>query len=96
MPSFSKKIVTLVKEGFGPLEAGFENFKNPTQQVESLAKDRAKTCIGCPLFVDEPVDFLRVTDTRIPELSDKMCDGCGCTLSYKTRQSIKPCDKWQK
>jgi len=96
MQSFSKKLITLAKDGMKPLSVGFENFKNPKEEVEELAKERLFHCINCKEFIEEPIDFLKVEDKRIPELSNKMCDECGCTLSYKLRQSIKICDKWQK
>jgi hypothetical protein len=94
MQSFKKKIVSLVNNGLEPLEIGIRNFKNIDIDVELLACDRAKKCTGCEMFTDEPIDFLRVVDKNIPELSNKMCDECGCTLSYKLRQSKNKCDKW--
>jgi len=94
MQSFKKKIVTLMNVGVDPLMEGMHNFKHYDIDIELLAMDRAKECIGCEMFIDEPIDFLRVIDKNIPELSNKMCDECGCTLSYKLRQSISKCSKW--
>lgn len=96
MQSFKKKIVSLIEHGTDGLEAGMRNFKNPIPEVEALAESRKDTCVGCEFYTEEPIPFLRVTDERIPELSNNMCDECGCTLSYKLRQSINKCDKWQK
>jgi len=95
MQSFKKKIVSLAKNGIEPLEEGLYNFKHPNTNIERLAEDRKNTCIGCEFYVDEPISFLKVKDKIIPELSEKICDECGCTLSYKTRQSITKCEKWQ-
>jgi hypothetical protein len=93
MQSFRKKIKTLFKVGIDPLEEGVINFKNYNKEVDDLAKERLQYC-DC--LVDEPISFLKVIDERIPKLSGKMCDECGCTASYKFRQSISKCDKWQK
>ena len=95
MQSFKKKIVSLVTNGIEPLEEGLYNFKHPNINVERLAEDRKNTCIGCEFYIEEPIKFLRVQDKIIPELSNMYCDECGCTLSYKLRQSITKCDKWQ-
>lgn len=96
MRSFKKKIVSLVKNGIEPLNTGYNNFKHPNIDVEILANERKETCVKCPMFVDEPIEFLKVIDNAIPELSNKMCDLCACTLSYKLRQSNNKCDKWLK
>lgn len=96
MQSFKKKIVSLIEHGTDGLEEGMRNFKKPIPEVETLAESRKNTCVGCPFFINEPISFLRVTDERIPELSNTMCNECGCTLSYKLRQSINKCSKWQK
>lgn len=94
MQSFKKKIVSLVKNGIDPLAEGMNNFNHPNIDVEILAKERMKTCIGCPMYQIEPIQMFRIKDKSIPELSDMFCDSCGCTLSYKLRQSIETCNKW--
>lgn len=96
MRSFEKKIKTIIKKGVDPIKIGVYNFKHPDPQTEALAIERKNTCVGCPLYVEEPIFFLRVTDPRIVELSNKMCNDCGCTLSYKLRQSIVKCEKWKR
>lgn len=96
MQSFKKKIVSLIEHGADGLEEGMHNFKQPIAEVESLAESRKNECVVCEFYTEEPIPFLRVTDERIPELSNKMCDECGCILSYKLRQSINKCSKWQK
>ena len=95
MQSFKKKVLSLVTHGIEPLEVGIRNFKHYDLDVELLAIDRMYQCVGCEMFKQEPISFLRVEDKNIPELSEMFCDECGCTLSYKTRQSIEKCDKWQ-
>jgi len=94
MQSFKKKIVSLAKNGIEPLQAGMHYFHSPNKDVEILAKIRSATCGNCPEYVDEPIDFLKVNDVRIESLSNKMCNDCGCTLSYKLRQSISKCKLW--
>jgi hypothetical protein len=96
MHSFKKKLSTLAENGVEPVYEGIHNFNKPDPEIEALALERANTCKGCPMFVKEPVGFLAVKDERIPILSKIMCDDCGCTLPYKTRQSITVCDKWLK
>lgn len=96
MQSFKKKIVSLIDNGIDPVIEGKRNFDKLNKEVERLAIERLATCKGCPFFIDEPINFLQVIDKRIPKLSKKMCDECGCTLSYKLRQSKKMCSKWLK
>lgn len=63
----------------------------------SIAKDRfEKYCSGCAYNVQDPIPDMRVQDKAIPELSERMCAYCnGCVLSYKLRQSVKPCEFWK-
>ena len=90
------KLKTIIKEGVKDVAdayiEGKYNFDNPTPEIEQLAKERLKTCNGC--LVREPIKFLRVEDERIPELSNKMCDECGCTAAYKFRQNSIKCKRW--
>lgn len=90
----SSKIKTLLTDGLDPYLEGKHNFNNPVEEVEALAKERAKICIGCRYFKTEPIEMFRVVDERIPELTNKSCGLCGCIESYKLRQSIKVCKKW--
>lgn len=74
---------------------GVYNFKTKNAKAKIIAEKRLlENCLSCPHFIEEPIDFLRVTDTEIPELSNMMCNDCGCVLSYKTRQSIDKCKLW--
>lgn len=96
MQSFKKKIVSLISNGIEPLKEGMNNFNNPDLGIELLAEERKNACIGCDFYAEEPISFLKVSEERIPELSNMICDECGCTLSYKLRQSQTKCKKWQK
>jgi uncharacterized paraquat-inducible protein A len=95
LKSILQKGATLLVDGLEPYEVGKNNFKNPIPEIESLAWDRLEICVTCRYFKKEPVEFLRVIDERIKALSEMSCGKCGCELSYKTRQSIKTCSKWQ-
>ena len=94
MQSFKKKIVSLVTNGIEPLEVGMHNFRNPILDIERLAENRMNECSGCEFFQNEPIEMFRVIDKRINELSNMYCEECGCTSSYKLRQSITKCKKW--
>lgn len=94
MPSFKKKVTSILKDGTEPLIEGIKNFNNPKIEIETIAESRALTCIDCINFKIEPISFFRVIDVRIPEISKMYCFDCGCTLSYKLRQSNKICPKW--
>lgn len=95
MRSLKKKLLSLAKHGIDPISEGINNFVHQNIDVELLAKERKDICLKCPMYVEEPISFLRIEDKSIPELSNKMCDICGCTLSYKLRQSKDICNKWQ-
>jgi len=94
MQSFKKKVSTLLSEGLDGLSEGIDNFKYNIPEVEAKAKKRLQTCLTCPLFKPEPIPMFRVKDKRLPEASKMYCSGCGCTISYKIRQSVFKCEKW--
>ena len=73
---------------------GENNFDNGTN--DELAEIRYRICSGCPMFQKEPISFLRTDDKAVPGLSGKMCDECGCVLSYKLRLENEKCPlgKW--
>jgi len=96
MQSFKKKIKSILKDGLDPIKEGINNFTDPKYDIECLAKERLNKCLTCPLFKLEPIPLFRVKDTLTPEASNMFCDGCGCTISYKIRQSLSTCDKWNK
>ncbi|RMZ60064.1 hypothetical protein D1632_10775 [Chryseobacterium nematophagum] len=53
-------------------------------------------CKNCAFNIQEPISDMRVQDEKVPELSERMCAHCmGCVLSYKLRQSVKPCEFWK-
>jgi hypothetical protein len=95
--SLLKKTKSLIQYGLKPIETGINNYNKPTLIMESTANERAKVCQTevCGNFVDEPIDFMRIEDERIPTLSGKMCDECGCALPYLLRQNIKICKYWK-
>jgi len=84
----------LPKTDFSTIQIGKNNLENPTIQTKNLAKKRLEICKNCPDFQTEPIPFLRITDEKIPELSEKYCKNCGCALPYKTRQNLQTCPKW--
>lgn len=90
-----RKIKTILKNGISDTldayEEGVYNFNNPTKEIEDLARQRLKEC-DC--LEREPISFLRVKDERIPKLSEMICGECGCTASYKFRQSKDKCKQW--
>ncbi len=92
--SLFKKIHTLGKGGLDPIRKGRGNFNRNLPSVEEKAAERAKTCLGCENYVDEPIKSMQVSDPRIPLLDKKMCDSCGCGLAYLLRQDVKICTKW--
>jgi hypothetical protein len=63
---------------------GVYNFKFPKDCIEKKALERSKVCESCPNFAIDPINDFHVTD-RIESLSKKMCNLCGCVLSYKLR-----------
>lgn len=94
MGSLFKKIKSLAANGLDPITEGKQNYYANMPSVEIEAMERAKECSMCPNFVDEPIDLFKVKDERITELSEKMCDDCGCSIPYLLRQNIKICKKW--
>lgn len=94
--SIATKTKTILEYGIDAFVQGKRNYENPTNKIEKLAKERFKTCVDCVFFKKEPVDFLRIQDKYITELSGMYCEDCGCSLTYKTRQSIKKCKKWKR
>lgn len=94
MRSFSKKIKSIAKNGLEPVREGIDNFLSPTIKTEKKALERLEKCLRCPFFKEEPINFLKVEDNLTPKASGKMCDDCGCTISYKIRQSSILCKYW--
>lgn len=62
-----------------------------------IAKKRfEEACKDCAFNIQDPIQEMRVVDKNNPELSGRMCAHCGgCVLSYKLRQSVKPCEFWK-
>lgn len=93
--SIKGKISTISKKGIKPILEGIKNKILPNPEVEIRAVKRAEVCIGCPRMVEEPIDNLKVTDRKIPEVSKKMCDDCWCSIPLKIRQNKDVCKKWK-
>ncbi|BAP30138.1 uncharacterized protein CHSO_1101 [Chryseobacterium sp. StRB126] len=78
------------------IAAGIANFKTNNETAKRYAIERfEKHCKSCKFSIEEPIAELRVEDKHIPELSGKTCGECGCILSYKLRQSVKKCSRWE-
>lgn len=76
--------------------SGMTNFFVRSGKAKDNAKELLdKYCSSCIYFITDPVESEKVQDKDIPELSGKMCSFCGCTSSYKLRQTIKPCEFWK-
>lgn len=67
-------------------------FKRKTSEAKQIYD---KFCVNCPSNTEDPVADMHVIDEEIPALSKRMCQDCGCVLSFKTRQNIKLCSKWK-
>lgn len=89
-------IIKKVK-GISNIEAitkGVSNKINTNEDIEALARERIKTCIGCEFYKKEPCKIFRITDEEIKEASNMYCEDCGCALSLKIRQNKEVCSKW--
>ena len=95
MGSIFKKIKSISKNGLSPIIQGEKNYKSNLKPIEDKAMLRADTCKRCEDFIDEPLDIFKVKDERLPYLSEKMCDECGCAIPYLLRQNKKICKKWK-
>lgn len=95
--SLSKKISSISKEGLDPIiegmTEGIRNYDKNIPDIENRARKRLESCSDC--LIDEPIKSFRIEDKRIPELSNKMCDDCGCAAPYFFRQDIKKCKNWK-
>lgn len=95
-----KKVRSIIKKVYNvdlaAYKAGKRNYQVINDKAEALATERAKICAECEKNEIEPIDELSIPDERIPGLSGRMCDMCGCSLPYLLRQSIEPCKlkKW--
>lgn len=91
MQRFKKIAKSIVDNGLDAIEEGISNFK----KGENPNYDFLKICLSCKDFKDDPIEFLKVKDKVEPKLTGKMCDDCGCVLSYKLRQNKIICKKWK-
>ena len=92
--SIIKKIKTISKSGIDPIIAGKRNYEANIPEIEKKARERYEKIKENAKFVPEPIDMFRVTDERIPELSNMMWDDCGCAMPYLLRQDIKIYKEW--
>lgn len=75
---------------------GVTNFHLGIKSAENKARERYENhCKACAYNIPELIPSLQVEDKTIPELSNRQCGACGCVLSYKLRQSLKPCEFWK-
>lgn len=86
-------------KGFTKLDRYLEGENNLEKGInDDLASVRhLKACNEtCRSFKDEKIDFLKVDDEAVSGLSGKMCEECGCVLSYKLRLTKEKCPrgKW--
>lgn len=94
--SVFKKVKTIVKSGLEPIEEGMKNYNANDPKIELLALKRYQDAKRCKNLINEPIHLFKVKDERIKGLSEKMCDGCGCSAPYLFRQNIKKCECWEK
>lgn len=95
--SIKEKASTISENGIVGVKAikeGFDNYNNPTKETELLAKERLKECLKCEFYEEEESDLLKIEDTLMIELDSMKCGHCSCALTYKLRQSILKCNKW--
>ena len=92
--SIKGKFETIKKVGLKPLAEGFKNKVFTDQEIENVAQKRAIECLGCEYIELEPVEFMRVIDHKIPEVSEMMCGDCFCSIPLKIRQDKILCKKW--
>lgn len=83
-----------IKKDLKAVISGMSNFYFGMKT--KLAKERFENhCKACEFNMKEPIEDMRVKDSIVPELSNRMCGDCGCVLSYKIRQSVKKCEYWK-
>jgi hypothetical protein len=72
---------------------GITNSIFKKEDVEQIAKQRMRICIGCSLY-DEKGTGCMVSGTE--PCCDQSKGGCGCSLKFKTRSlsSACPLNKW--
>lgn len=93
--SIKGKIATINKSGIKPILEGLKNKMIPNTKIEIEAHRRAKICIGCLQMIEEPVDYLKIKDKKIPKVSEMMCNDCWCSIPLKIRQNKTLCKKWK-
>lgn len=90
--SILKKLKSITTTGGAGLVESLTSSNVPSDVIH----ERTGTCIGCPHFVDEPIEMLRYTDNENSALNGKICNECGCIISLKIRQNSEICKNWIK
>lgn len=76
---------------------GWWNYFFYDDEIELIATERAFHCGGCPHAKTGGV--ISAKDHRIPWISGKHCDLCGCPLPAKLRSMEESCEldepKWE-
>ena len=75
---------------------GQNNFESGINDNLAAARHLKACNENCDMFQDEPISFLRTDDEAVSGLSGKMCEECGCVLSFKLRLESEKCPlgKW--
>lgn len=71
--------------------SGWYNYLNPQDEIEKIAKERAKHCNSCPERKKET--YLRFIKDDIKTAKGHLCKLCGCPLSMKVRSLKSNCPK---
>ena len=80
--------MTIFKK-IGSIFTGWFYLAFKRDKVEDMANRRAKICAKCPYAKFSNIDI--VFDRRIPSISGKHCQICGCPLSTKLRSAFEDC-----
>lgn len=81
-----------------PILEGIKNDLIKDDTIEATAHKRLSVCRKCPLYTAQSVVGERCDKNKSVWVDSKqdMIKGCGCKLSWKSRQDSSPCPlgKW--